>query len=277
MPLPRPSWHHLLTWRRVLLVAAASALVGVLLGCWGAARPTLPVKPPAPDPAPAETPPRSAAVETPAPPGETSGAALVRTLRDQLANLEGEAAAVRNKLGHAERTKAAAEAEARLAPVRAAVAWVTWLGFLAGAAGVVLRVALFFWKLPIGGGTAWALIIGGPLVAMCAQGFGLALPWLAIGGLVLLVLGAVVFAFLALRKWAQGHRVESFWYQATAAALGARDPEERARIDRMALNDQRARGVLAINDRALFGLPVTDQKIPMPPTHPPGSAPAEVA
>lgn len=33
MVTPRPSWRHLLTWRRALLVAAVALLAGLLIGC----------------------------------------------------------------------------------------------------------------------------------------------------------------------------------------------------------------------------------------------------
>lgn len=35
MVTPRPSWRHLLTWRRALLVAAIALIAGMLMGCSG--------------------------------------------------------------------------------------------------------------------------------------------------------------------------------------------------------------------------------------------------
>lgn len=250
MPVPRPSWWHLFTWRHALLVAAFALLAGVLMGCLGTTRP--------PAPPPVETPARPAppaAEPLPAPTNETAEARQVRQLRDQLAHHEGEAASLRNQLNRAEETKRQAEQEARLAPVRTAIAWVTWIGFLAGVAGVALRIALAFWSLPIGAGTAYALAFGGPAVALVAQGFGLVLPWLAIAGLVALVLAALVLAFLALRRWATAHRLQSVGYQAIAERLAEFDPDERARLDLEDIKRQMQAHVLTINDRALGKLP----------------------
>lgn len=251
MVTPCPSWRHLLTWRRALLVAALFALAGLMIGCFGTI--TKPPAPPAVDPA-TVTPPAPPAVEAlPVPTNETPEAKQVRQLRAQLAHHEGLASSLRTQLDQAEQVKRQAEQEARLAPIRATITWVTWIGFLAGMAGVVLRVALFFWRLPIGGGTAWALVFGGPAVALCAQGFGLALPWLAIAGLAVLILAALTLAVLALLRWGKGQRVLSYWYQATADELGRLDASARERLDQLAIEDQKQRGVLAINDRALFG------------------------
>lgn len=250
MVTPRPSWRHLLTWRRVLLVAALALLAGLLVGCFGVTKP-----PPAPpiEHAPKPSPP--VAEPLPVPKDETPEAKQVRQLRAQLAHHEGEAASLRNQLNRAEETKRQAEQEARLAPVRTAIAWVTWIGFLAGVAGVALRIALAFWSLPIGAGTAYALAFGGPAVALVAQGFGLVLPWLAIAGLVALVLAALALAFLALRRWATAHRLQSVGYQALAARLADYDPEERARLDLEDIKRQIQAKVLTINDRALGKLP----------------------
>jgi hypothetical protein len=193
---------------------------------------------------------------TPAPAGETAEAKLVRELRDQLAAERGQAMQTEQRLAAAERTNEQAKQEQRLAPIRAGVAWLTGLGLVAGAAGVVLVIAVRFWGLGVGSSTAWAIAVGGVAVAGFAQGFGEVLPYLARAFAVLFILAALAGIGWLIRRLIHSNLALGAQWRLYAGRLAQVAPDEMGEIDRYSHALQDDPGIKRILDRVLDRAPL---------------------
>jgi uncharacterized membrane protein len=166
------------------------------------ATPPRPV-PVAPPPPPVILPPAPPPIDPPADP-----LPALRAERDQL---RADLAAVDSRLR-------SAEAEARVAPLRALTTWAMWIGGIAALAGVVglilLRVGAPW--MPVGGRFCVGVAVAGLGLVVAAAGLAQALPWLPVVGLILLAVLLLAGLAWAAITWRRGGRAVAAEWRAYA-------------------------------------------------------------